>query len=309
MASNKVEDHALEALGHAIAGGIAGMATVTLTSPFSIVSTRLAVQQKKIQQGDIDQTNKMPYKNTMDAFKRMFSEEGWESFYSGLQAQLIGIGASSFVYYYLYSFLKSHALKKKQELGTVENLLIAAASGCGNVISTIPIWVVYTRLQLNPNKPTIWEQFKIIYKESGVPGLYKGLIPSLILVSNPSIQFVVYEKLKTFWKLRSNRSRFTGFEIFILGAIAKLVAAVVTYPILLIKTTLQAQKSKDVSLFTTILNIYKSSGFFGFFRGMVSKLAQSVLGSAFLFLVKEKISIYTILILYLIKRKLFAKRK
>ncbi|KAF2073537.1 hypothetical protein CYY_005156 [Polysphondylium violaceum] len=304
-------DQAVEALGHAMAGGVAGMATIALTYPFSTVSTRLQVQQKQKDQQQ-QQITVVPYKNSVDAFKRIITEENWTSLYSGLKSALIGIGASSFVYYYWYSLLKSISLKfrNKSELGTIENLAIAALAGSANVITTLPIWVVNTRLQLRSNKGIVGE-FKSIVKEEGFGGLYKGLIPALILVSNPSVQFVSYEKLRSLWRNKSGRSKLGALEIFFLGALAKLIAGVVTYPYLLVKSRLQSQSSTDApysGTFDAINKIFKSDGFLGFFKGMPSKMVQTVLGAAFMFLVKEKISTYTIFCLFYLKRKLSQKR-
>ncbi|EFA83084.1 transmembrane protein [Heterostelium album PN500] len=301
-------DHSLEA----IAGGLAGMSTIALTYPFSTVSTRLQVQQKQAnkQQQNPQQVLPVPYKGTLDAFQRIIAEEHWTSLYNGLKSALIGIGCSSFVYYYWYSLLKSISLKfqNKSELGTLENLLIAALSesftnnkiinclGAANVITTLPIWVVNTRLQLKSNKGIV-DQFKTIIRDEGVGGLYNGLIPALILVSNPSVQFVSYEKLRSIWKRYKGTSKLNSLEIFVLGAIAKLIAGVVTYPYLLVKSRLQATASSESpykGTFDAITKIFKSDGFLGFFKGMPSKMVQTVLGAAFMFLVKEKIVYYTV---------------
>jgi hypothetical protein len=51
------------------------------------------------------------------------------------------------------------------------------------------------------------EQLLTVYKDDGVKGFYKGIIPSLILVSNPAVQFMVFERLKSFLMKRGNRKR------------------------------------------------------------------------------------------------------
>lgn len=40
------------------------------------------------------------------------------------------------------------------------------------------------------------DQLLIVYKNDGIKGFYKGLVPSLILVSNPAVQYMVYEQVK-----------------------------------------------------------------------------------------------------------------
>ena len=45
---------------------------------------------------------------------------------------------------------------------------------------------------------------KILYQE-GVGALWGGTLPSLVLVSNPTVQFVVYEALKRWFQRKLNK--------------------------------------------------------------------------------------------------------
>ncbi len=66
---------------------------------------------------------------------------------------------------------------------------------------------------------------------------YKGVLPNLILVMNPIINFVIYENLKR-WML--NRKYSLNFlQLFILSSIAKAIATVFTYPVLTVRVLLQ----------------------------------------------------------------------
>jgi solute carrier family 25 (peroxisomal adenine nucleotide transporter), member 17 len=51
-----------------------------------------------------------------------------------------------------------------------------------------------------------------VYNEEGVKGFYKGIVPSLILVSNPAVQFMVFERLKTAYLNKGNRKRLVREE-------------------------------------------------------------------------------------------------
>ncbi|CAN0492225.1 unnamed protein product, partial [Discosporangium mesarthrocarpum] len=42
----------------------------------------------------------------------------------------------------------------------------------------------------------LFPQTRPIIRKEGIEGLWAGMAPSLVLVSNPIIQFVVYETLK-----------------------------------------------------------------------------------------------------------------
>lgn len=298
---------AMEAVGHAVAGGVAGMAAIALFYPLSSVSTRLQVQAREQAAGG--PSTKKPYKGTFDAFERVIKEEGVLALYSGLKASLIGIAASNTVYFYWYSYLREHAISlvQRSELTALESLGVSTLSGVINVLSTLPIWVVNTKMQLDTSK-TLTQQLSLVYQNDGFKGFYKGLIPSLILVSNPAVQFMVYENLKPKLMAYVARKRLSAMDAFLLGAVAKLVATLVTFPYLLVKSRLQAKGTQGVVKYAgfvdAVSSIYKADGVVGFYKGITSKLVQTVLGAAFMFWTKEKVVVYTMYFMVLLNRAL-----
>jgi len=296
----------VEAIGHAIAGGMAGMAAITLFYPLSSVSTRLQVQARKAA-AEPNAPPSKPYKGTFDAFTRIVKEEGPLALYSGLRASLIGIAASNTVYYYWYSFLRELAisLAGKNELNTLQSLAVSTSSGIINVVSTLPIWVINTRMVLD-SKKTLLEQLSIVARDEGFKGFYKGLVPSLILVSNPAVQYMVYERCKSIALRYKGSKKLSALDIFFLGAIAKLVAVLVTFPYLLVKSRLQAKGTEGVVKYAgfadAVTSILRQDGPLGFYKGIHSKIVQTVLGAAFMFWAKEKIVVYTMAIVVLLNR-------
>ena len=71
------------------------------------------------------------------------------------------------------------------------------------------------------------------YQEEGLAGLWKGVGPNLMLVSNPTIHFFVYERVRIVMAriAETRKSPLTSLEFFIMGAIAKAAATVFTYPV------------------------------------------------------------------------------
>uniref|UniRef100_A0A0A9D1X3 Peroxisomal membrane carrier protein n=1 Tax=Arundo donax TaxID=35708 RepID=A0A0A9D1X3_ARUDO len=209
----------------------------------------------------------------------------------------------------------------------LQSLTVAALSGCVNVLLTNPIWVVVTRMQTHrkANKQqspqgltcaldkdpesAITEStpcktidvIQELYKEAGVLGFWKGVIPALIMVSNPAIQFMLYETLlKKLKKRRASNFKgangLTALEIFLLGAIAKLGATVVTYPLLVVKARLQAKQMIDddkrhryKGTFDAFTKMMHYEGLRGLYKGMGTKIVQSVFASAMLFMIKEEL--------------------
>lgn len=108
---------------------------------------------------------------------------------------------------YFYTFHTLKALRSKGANATVgADLILGALAGVVNVLSTTPFWVVNTRLKMGGN-PLVKTPFtlpynnmvdglKHIFYTEGVSGLWSGTMPSLMLVSNPAIQFACYEAIK-----------------------------------------------------------------------------------------------------------------
>ncbi|CAL9135918.1 unnamed protein product [Musa textilis] len=223
-------------------------------------------------------------------------------------------------------------------VGMFSWLVVAAIAGSLNVLLTNPIWVLVTRMQacthtqaekkiMEARKEAILREFagttymehelvkldlmkphpygtfhavREVYHEAGIKGFWKGLIPTLIMVCNPSIQFMIYEtSLK---HLRSKRTgtkhgdkNVTALEVFLLGALAKLGATVATYPLLVVKSRLQAKQeigrnatSRYTGTVDAILKMIRYEGLRGFYKGMGTKIVQSVFAASVLFMVKEE---------------------
>ncbi|CAM0872085.1 unnamed protein product [Alopecurus aequalis] len=277
------------AVVNGLAGAGGGIIAQIITYPLQTVNTRQQTERtakkKKAGSGAASDAS------TLFQMLQLVQTEGWGGLYSGLKPSLIGTAASQGIYYYFYQLLKNKvenvaAARGKKGLGdgTVGMfswLVIAAIAGSINVLLTIPIWVLVTRMQthtqaerkvleskrelllkevsransmdvsilkdklakLDSEKPRPYgtlQAVREVYRESGISGFWKGLVPTLIMVCNPSIQFMIYETLSK--RLQSKRSgkqlpkkNITAMEVFLLGAIAKLGATVVTYPLLVVK--------------------------------------------------------------------------
>ncbi|XP_015880005.1 peroxisomal nicotinamide adenine dinucleotide carrier [Ziziphus jujuba] len=226
-------------------------------------------------------------------------------------------------------------------VGMISWLVVAAIAGSLNVLLTNPIWVLVTRMQthtqaerkileerkedllreasesslrnstlqdklaeldsLKPRPYGTLHAVREVFSEAGITGFWKGIIPTLIMVCNPSIQFMIYEtSLK---HLRAKRAankwgskRVTALEVFFLGALAKLGATVTTYPLLVVKSRLQAKQEigGNITLrysgtLDAIVKMIRHEGLPGFYKGMSTKIVQSVFAASVLFMVKEEI--------------------
>lgn len=296
------EDEQWLAIIHAVAGGAGGSVAMCLLYPLDHIRTRLQIQktERTVEKRESWAHKSVHYKGMLDCAYQICRKEGWTSLYNGMQSGLIGIGFSTFVYFYWYNLLKRSCRKtfNTKSFTPWQNMAVASLSGVLNVFCTMPIWVVNTRMKLDSKRwKGTFDCMKDIFLTEGFKGLYKGLTASLILVSNPVIQFVVYEQCLQ--KIRAKKLGDTG--IFFVGAFAKAIATLITYPYQVIKSRQQACEGHCDNVWDTIKKMWLGEGWSSFFRGMSTKMIQTVLTSAVMFVCYEKI------VGSLIKAALFAK--
>ena len=114
----------------------------------------------------------------------------------------------------------------------------------------------------------------------------------MLLIVNPSIQFAFYETTRKRLIRGRKGSTLSSTEAFLLGAAAKLVATVITYPIQVAQTRLRQQSSRTgdaAAVLVVLKQIWSQSGPRGMYAGMQTKVIQSIMMSALMFGTYEKI--------------------
>ncbi|KAH3674903.1 hypothetical protein WICMUC_002976 [Wickerhamomyces mucosus] len=288
---------------HAIAGGLGGALSMVVTYPLVTLSTLAQTNSKKIKSKD-SKENDQESSNILKSIKSLYANDGILGFYSGLESALFGIIINNIVYYYFYELFTKIVLTRKtfkKGLSSIESILIGALAGSITVFSTNPIWVANTRITVSSknnnsetnnndddkNQSTLGALLKII-KQDGILSLFSGVLPALILVINPIIQYTFFEQIKNL--INKKRGKLTSSDVFFLGAIGKLLATGSTYPYITLKSRMHLQNPKNhQSLFQLISKIYQREGLRGFYNGIEVKLSQSVATAAFLFLFKEQL--------------------
>lgn len=254
-------------------------------------------------------------RSTMKVIKEIVLGEGFQSLYRGLGPVLQSLCISNFVYFYTFHTLKAltSGVDKKQQ-SALKDLMLGAIAGVINVFTTTPFWVVNTRCRMrdvagtsdevNKYYQSLFTGLQYVAKTEGIKGLWSGTIPSLILVSNPSLQFMMYELLKRNYIKFSRRTEISSLGYFFIGAAAKAFATVLTYPLQLVQTkqrhrskhvngpstSKQTTGNQEIGMIQMVLNIIRHQGFKGLFRGMEAKILQTVLTAALMFMAYEKIN-------------------
>lgn len=98
---------------------------------------------------------------------------------------------------------------------------------------------------------SFWGVGREIVGEEGVTGLWLGIRPGLVLTVNPAITYGMFERVKSVLLLAQEKAtsvaasngKLTPGMNFLVGALSKTLATVVTYPYIMAKVRIQARGS------------------------------------------------------------------
>ena len=176
----------------------------------------------------------------------IYREESFRALFKGLGPTLVGVIPARSINFFVYGNGKRFIADRFNS--GVENswvhLSAAALAGVATGTATNPIWVVKTRLQLESTARGeitegrrklfggSWDCMKRMMKEEGVRGFYKGLSASYLGVTEGTIQWVLYERLKKLNLETYGQGGGIAQWAGMLGSAgtAKMVASLITYP-------------------------------------------------------------------------------
>jgi hypothetical protein len=149
-----------------------------------------------------------------------------------------------------------------------------------------------------------WDHLQIITQ------YWNGLVPSLILTTNPSINFTVYDSLKeTMLRYKSTRNlhpALTMPETFLIGMAAKFAAIIVTYPMIRVKMILMLSRRKapdvhngDVendekhqhTVIGTLRKMYSDGGIKEMYKGCALSLFLTLTRSALFMMTNDRLTV------------------
>ncbi|KAH7859033.1 hypothetical protein Vadar_030689 [Vaccinium darrowii] len=310
----------LDSISEATSGAIGALVSTTVLYPLDTCKTKY--------QAEVRAQNQQKYRNISDVFWEAISNHQVLSLYQGLGTKNLQSFINQFIYFYGYSFFKKLYLKKSgsKSIGTKANLILAAAAGACTVVVTQPLDTASSRMQTSEfgKSKGLWESLS----EGTWSEAFSALDISLLLTANPSIQYTVFDQLKQrLLKGRPSKKNGTesssealsAFSAFVLGAVSKCVATCLTYPAIRCKVMIQAAESDEdgtkeaqpksrKTIADAILMIWEREGPLGFFKGLESQILKTVLSSALLLMVKEKITKTTWVLMLALQRFLSITR-
>jgi solute carrier family 25 (mitochondrial folate transporter), member 32 len=158
------------------------------------------------------------------------------------------------------------------------------------VTATSPIDVLKTRLQVQMDKDLgqkvytrIHHSFAKIWREEGIGGMFKGYRATVIWTPIfHSIYFPLYEKLRLEFSRDFNLPKHSLPVVFLSCGISGFVSNVITNPMWLIRTRMQAEVFKKDqnenyhrryrTVTGSILKVYKEEGFLSLYTGLLASM-------------------------------------
>lgn len=310
----------MDSLVEATSGAVGALVSTTILYPLDTCKTKYQAENRS--------HNYQKYRKISDVLWEAISTGQVLSLYQGLGTKNFQSFISSFIYFYGYSFFKRLYLKKSgsNSIGTKANLILAAASGACMVILTQPLDTASSKMQTSAfgKSKGLWKTLS----ENTWSEAFDGLGISLLLTANPSIQYTVFDQLKQRLlkeKMSKNRddvsfrAALSAFSAFLLGAVSKCIATCVTYPAIRCKVMIQSAESDEdeedkaqtnsmKTISGALRAIWKKEGAFGFVKGLQAQILKTVLSSALLLMIKEKITKTTWVLMIALKKFMFITR-
>ncbi|WKA02889.1 hypothetical protein VitviT2T_021037 [Vitis vinifera] len=291
----------LQSLSEATSGAVGALLSTTILYPLDTCKTKY--------QAEVKAHGQQKYRNLSDVLWEAISTRQIVSLYQGLGTKNLQSFIAQFVYFYGYSCFKKLYLERSgfNSIGTKANLILAAAAGACTAIVTQPLDTASSRMQTSAfgKSKGLWQTLTAgTWSEA-----FDGLGISLLLTTNPAIQYTVFDQLKQRHLKRnqnitekgSSPEALSALSAFMLGAISKSIATFLTYPAIRCKVMIQAADTNDdeakkapqkshKTVHGVLYAIWKREGVPGFFKGLQAQILKTVLSSALLLMIKEKIA-------------------
>ncbi|XP_063240523.1 calcium-binding mitochondrial carrier protein SCaMC-2-B isoform X2 [Bacillus rossius redtenbacheri] len=270
---------------HLVAGGIAGAVSRTCTAPLDRLKVYLQVHG----------TKQIGIKHCL---KHMFREGGVWSFWRGNGINVLKIAPESAVKFLAYEQAKQLIRgSKTRELSIYERFVAGSLAGGFSQTVIYPLEVMKTRLALRTTGQykNIVDAAKKMYSKGGLGSFYRGYVPNLLgIIPYAGIDLAVYETLKnSYLRQHSDGDRPSTLLLLSCGTASSTCGQVCSYPLVLVRTRLQAQVVTSVgqagcTMTGLIRDIVQREGVAGLYRGITPNFLKAAPAVSISYVVYER---------------------
>ena len=301
-----------DSLIKASSGASAQAFTTLMLFPLDKIKTLLQVSTKS--------------EGALSVARRIVAANGALALWWGMGAKLQQAVYSKFTFFYIFSAISSRVTAMLGgQVGTFASLAVGYVAALLNTGLTLPVEVATNIIMANkggrgadgrlPAERSLAETMRAVHAEKGVAGLYSGGgVITLGLCLNPALEFGLIERFKAPVLARQlargvRRPALSVAQSFLFGALSKIVATLVTFPLIRAKVLIQtagkaaAKTSGEAAsdddddddaalrgdVFGVLSRVVRKEGMAGLYKGVQPQLTKGVLSSALMLTFREKI--------------------
>lgn len=269
-----------EALKDITGGTVGGVLLVAVGHPFDTLKVRLQTQSV---------TNPV-YSGLSDCVSKIYKSEGLAGFYKGVASPLYGQILMNSWQFGVWGSTKKLFENEKKEIEVADYFKAGAITGGCVALVECPVDLFKTQLQTNPKFTTFFGCVGHIVKNYGIRGCYQGLGATIGRnVPAVSAYFGFYEYTKKMLCEEGQKTtELSALKLMAAGSVGGFFYWSLTYPIDVVKTTMQADTPiRDQRTYKTVLGtfsqLYKESGTSRFFKGFTPCMMRSIPANAVCF--------------------------
>ncbi|CAI7591503.1 unnamed protein product [Penicillium bialowiezense] len=279
-AVNKDQKAKPSALRSIIAGASAGAVEIAITYPAEFAKTRTQLNRQ------LAQGQKLPWPP--------FGSQ-W---YAGCTTLIIGNSLKAGIRFVAFDAIKSVLQDENGKISGPRTVVAGFGAGfTESLLAVTPFESIKTQLiddrkSANPRMRGFLHGSKLIFKESGVRGFFKGFVPTTARqAANSATRFTAYTTLKQLAEGYTAPGEKLGtVSTFGIGGVAGLITVYVTQPLDTVKTRMQSiEASKNYkNSFVCAARIVKDEGVLTLWSGAMPRLARLIMSGGIVFTMYEK---------------------
>ncbi|KAG1804119.1 mitochondrial carrier domain-containing protein [Suillus subaureus] len=272
----------------AASGSLGAASANALTYPLDLITTRIQATEKGT------------------SIRKQIHTYGLSSLYDGIGADTGATLLSSFLYYYVYSFLRAVVVRgngksKAAMLSLPQELAIGYLSGIASRSITTPLNLITVRLQTarvsddssaqggTSRFTAICQQ---ILREEGLRGFWKGFSSNFVLSLNPAVTLYLFQQYRRVMLKGKERASPPPGHSFVGGALANSIGGSHSSDATVVQASRRSNStnnsSQGPSIRSSLQGIYTAGGFFALYRGLAAQLFKGILRQGTAMMVKQR---------------------
>ena len=276
--------------GHLLAGGIAGIASKTVSSPLNVVAVRSIAGE-----GGASRMSAREMWSTMSHIART---EGVGGLFKGNMSNCISSAPGKAIDFFAYAVYKGLLTGNDREPTNLERLLAGSLAGMTSDSILYPLEVVSTRVTMNMSKTgatNIAQAMVEIAKKEGIRGLYSGWGAAMVgVIPYAGISFGCYDILSAQYRKFARVDSAGPLPTLGIGFISGFLASTISFP--LYSATVKLQTGTLVpglvgkqNLVSVMRYTIAKDGYKGLFNGWLPASTKMIPQAGISFVVYEMV--------------------